>query len=327
MDLQLVGSIVVLLLAGAACYVSLRIYNAHKLKHSAIRWLAISLALMFVRRMLSLYADVDPANELAIFSISFDWIMLSIISITQIYALLKIGDILLELETDKKIVEELSEAKDNLMDAITHELKTPLSVIFTSLEMLHNMMPPAKGSKMAEIFDLAERNSNRLAHTIEQILAVKKVDGIGLMKIAVDLDSAARDIYSEYAPLAKAKGIMFSLSSSKAQIIGDPGLLRIALSSFVSNAVKFTEKGSIRVSLSKEGSGYAFSVRDTGPGISPEDQKKVFLKFFKADPKASGSGMGLWLAAEIIKKHGGEVMMESRPGKGTRFNVWLPRGG
>jgi len=328
MDYQLLETVVVAFLSAAAAYFSYRVYEVYRDKRAAIGWLAvtISLVIMLVRRLLDFYAIANPASSLAMIFDSYDWAILSAVSLTQIYAFLKVRELVVALDDERKKVEELSKAKENFMDAITHELKTPLAVILANLYMLRNVAPKGREKEWKASMVLAERNSVRLRHSIDQILAVRKIESLELQKGAVDLESAVRDVYAEYAPLAETKGLKFSLSACAAEVSGDAELLRMALSNFVSNAVKFTEKGGVRVSLAKAEGGYAFTVRDTGIGISPQDKRRLFLKFFKADPQASGSGMGMWLAAEIIKKHKGKITVESRPGRGTAFTVWLPGG-
>ena len=333
MDWQLVEILaetgIVAVLSAAATYFAYRIYDAYKDKTAAIGWLAvtISLIIMLVRRMFSFYAAFAPSSELAMLFDSYDWLILCAISLTQIYAFWKVKSLLEELELEKRKVEALSKSKENLMDAFAHELKTPLSVVLSSLYVLRKMEPQERKKDWKNALELAERNSVRLRHSVDQILAVKEIEGLELTAEAVDLRSVVDDICAEYVPLAHTKGLEVRVSLCEARVKGNRGFLRTALSNFVSNAVKFTERGAIRISLSRSDGGYAFTVRDTGMGISEKDRRRLFVKFFKADLDAPGNGMGLWLAAEIIKKYGGKATVESRPGKGSTFTVWLPAGG
>ena len=126
--------------------------------------------------------------------------------------------------------------------------------------------------------------------------------------------------------MANMRGIDLNISLDKAEISADRELLRLAISNFVSNSLKFTEKGNVEISMKVLGDSVSVKVSDTGIGISPENQAKLFQKFFKADPNAPGSGIGLALSNTIFSKHNGKINVKSELGKGSTFEVTLPRG-
>ncbi|VVC01635.1 Methanogenesis regulatory histidine kinase FilI [uncultured archaeon] len=228
---------------------------------------------------------------------------------------------------EQKRVEELSHAKDIFMQNITHELKTPLSVILGNISLLRDMAPKESAQDWTRLLDMEERNAIRLRRSIEQILQLGKLDSAELKKETVQLDKLLQDIYLEHLPIANMKGIDLNIALEKAEISADRELLRLALSNLVSNAVKFTEKGEVQISMKSLSDSVSVTVTDSGIGVSPENQAKLFQKFFKADPNAPGSGIGLALSGTIFNKHGGKITVKSELGKGSAFEVVLPRGG
>ncbi|VVC01598.1 Methanogenesis regulatory histidine kinase FilI [uncultured archaeon] len=230
------------------------------------------------------------------------------------------------LLAERRKVEELSIAKEEFMDAMTHELKTPLSVILTTISLLGKSAARA-GPDQREELAMAERNALRLRRTVDYMLTIRRIESLRPNRANVDLGSLLRDIHEEYLPLASMKGLDLTLRVQDGRIVGDAELLRMALSNFVSNAVKFTEKGFVRVSAAGGKDGVAITVSDSGIGIPRRHHARLFEKFFKANPAAAGSGMGLWLASKIVGMHGGRIAFSSAEGKGSRFTITLPRGG
>lgn len=229
---------------------------------------------------------------------------------------------------EKSRVEQLSRAKDEFMRTITHELKTPLSVILGNMSMLRGMPPKSGDGEWGKILDMIDRNTLRLRRSIEQILQLSRLDSLVIKREGVDLLPILRDIYSEYLPLAQMKGLRLRMSLPKGRVlvVGDSELLRLALANFVGNAVKFTEKGGVSVSVEVVPKAAVIRVSDTGIGISQKDMHRLFQKFFKANADAPGSGVGLALSEGIINKHRGKISVKSELGAGTTFEITLLRG-
>jgi PAS domain S-box-containing protein len=230
------------------------------------------------------------------------------------------------LAEQQKKTEELAQAKDIFIQNITHELKTPLSVILGNISLLRGIAPPETAQEWSRMLDMAERNAVRLRRSIDQILQLGKLDTSELKREPVQLDRLLQDIYLEHLAMSNMKGIDFNISLEKAEISADRELLRLAIANFISNAIKFTEKGEVQLTLKAGEKDVEIAVTDSGIGISAENQKKLFQKFFKADPNAPGSGIGLALSATIIAKHKGTVGVESELGKGSTFRITVPRG-
>lgn len=229
---------------------------------------------------------------------------------------------------EKERVESLSRAKDEFMRTITHELKTPLSVILGNMSLLRSMPPKSGAQQWSRMLDLIDRNALRLRRSIEQILQLSRLDNLAVKKECVKLAPLLRDICEEYGEFAKGKGIKLAVSlpgRSSLSVSGDTELLRLALGNFVNNGVKFTEEGGVSISAKESKSAVVITVSDTGIGLSEKDRGRLFQKFFKANADAPGSGVGLALSAGIIEKHGGKISVASQPGKGSTFEITLRR--
>jgi signal transduction histidine kinase len=146
-------------------------------------------------------------------------------------------------------------------------------------------------------------------------------------KERVYLKDVLNDIYKDYSPLLQMKGLTCDMDIGLIALIGDNELLRIAFSNLFSNAVKFTNKGGVKLSARSYDHTVSIHIRDTGIGISPQDQRKLFERFFKANPSAPGTGVGLALVKEIIDRHEGKIKIKSKIGKGTEFEILLPHYG
>jgi two-component system sensor histidine kinase ResE len=132
-------------------------------------------------------------------------------------------------------------------------------------------------------------------------------------------------VCEEYTPLAKIKNIDFTITGPEIEMEGDQRLLAMAVSNLVSNSIKYTYHGSVRVNWGESKGKIIISVTDTGIGIKPENFPKIFDKFFKEDHDAPGSGVGLPISAEIIAKMGGRMDFKSVLGKGSTFRIILPK--
>jgi PAS domain S-box-containing protein len=232
----------------------------------------------------------------------------------------------LELEKEKKKLEVMSELKDEFIRNVTHELKTPLSVVLANLSLLRDYSPLGREKDWTKLLDMMERNSERLNHSVNQILSFSKLDEITVKHDRVYLNEVIDSVYKDYLPLAAAKNLEMKVDIEPVIIMGDREMLAIAIGNFVSNSVKFTERGTVNLVLRGKRDSATITVRDTGIGIAKKELKRIFDPFFKSNPSAPGTGIGLTVAKEIIDKHGGKISVESRPGKGSLFEITLPRG-
>ncbi|MDE2291426.1 MAG: HAMP domain-containing histidine kinase [Elusimicrobia bacterium] len=216
---------------------------------------------------------------------------------------------------------------------LTHELRAPLTSIRCALEYLRGEVKDPRSLEAAEI---ALRNAERLAGLIDDILETSRVQSgrLALSARPVDAGEAAREAVTALLPWADRKGVRLSVLRELAlpAASADPKRLHQALTNLLSNALKFTPAGGrvtveVRRGRRERAGRVVFCVRDTGPGIAPEDGERLFRYFAQgAAGKASGAGtgLGLALARAMAELMGGSLWFESEPGRGAAFFLALP---
>jgi two-component system CheB/CheR fusion protein len=238
-----------------------------------------------------------------------------------------------ELREAKIAAEAANLAKGTFLATLSHEFRTPLNGMLGYADILHLDGPlnPAQLRKL----DRIKAGGWHLAAMIDEILAFALRDEGRAQVRAERLDAreiarAARELVE---PAAEAKGLAFvlDLPGQAVELVTDGGKARQILINLCGNAVKYTEAGEVRVGVHAEGEYVVFEVRDTGIGIAPEHQAQVFDRFWQVNSAstraAGGMGIGLAAAREFSRLLGGEVELESEPGRGSTFRVRLPRTG
>ena len=227
--------------------------------------------------------------------------------------------------------EELSQSKMQFFTNISHEFRTPLTLIIGPLEQ---MQAAEKDSERNRLYQIMLRHANRLLLLINQILDLRKAEK-GKMKITVQqisLISFVKDRLGLFTDLAKRKKIALSYSYSPSDIIiwYDPDMLEKCVYNLLSNAFKFTsEGGKIQVTIKQEeNEQFSLSVKDNGCGISIEEQGHLFESFYQGQQGGhhSGSGIGLHLIKNIVEQHNGSIQFESSPGTGSCFTILIQPG-
>ena len=227
------------------------------------------------------------------------------------------------------------QARGEFVAQVSHELKSPLNVLHMYSEMLMGEEGRSEDFRL-EAGNIIFDESERLSLLINNLLSISKIEmgSTTLERQRVKLRDFLRDTLTTVARAGKRNDIKFKLvlPAEMSTIFVDKDLLRIAISNLLTNAIKYTKTGG-GVTLSGEEDDHAIriGVIDTGIGISPEDQKRIFLKFFRSDDeeirKIPGHGLGLSLAKSIIELHHGTITLESRPGEGSTFTVHFNKGG
>ena len=229
----------------------------------------------------------------------------------------------------------LNEQHDSFINAVTHELKTPVASIRLYLQTLQTR--ELDEEKRREFYRIMLDDSDRLLHTIEQVLRAGSTRS-PFRRIAharIDL----RDIARECVELARTRfhlpegAVTFeSALAAPAIVMGDADELKAAVWNLVDNAVKYSAADpQVTISLAEtaDHSRYALKVRDRGPGISPHELKRVFRRFYRIHGmtvRTKGSGLGLFIVRSVAKRHGGKAYAESEgTGQGSTFTILLPR--
>ncbi len=226
-----------------------------------------------------------------------------------------------------------NEQHDAFLNAVTHELKTPIASIRLYLETLKTRDVDDK--KRAEFYDIMLADSDRLLGTVEQVLQASRTREKSRAMDLSEIDLS--ELLEEAASITRARydlddaAIRYTSPVEKAKIVGDRSELTTVFSNLIDNAVKYSigaPKISIRLKLSRLNNADIF-IRDSGIGIARGDLKRVFKRFYRvpnsAAKDAKGTGLGLSIVRSIVEKHGGWVKAESRGlEKGSTFIVHLP---
>ncbi len=236
---------------------------------------------------------------------------------------------------------QLDRARRRFMTNVSHELRTPVTNIKLYASLLKKGISPEKTDRYLGVLD---EQADRLSHLVQDILEMTALDGgrAGAAWEAVDPADLIRAVVARYSSRAQAAGLSLvarPVPAGLPAVKGDQSRLFQALEEIVENAIRFApadgqvelEAGSILDQAPGDQQHWVtISVHDTGPGISPEEQERVFDRFFRGSLAESGhipgTGLGLSIAQEIMQAHGGRVTVESRcvPGQGCTFTLWLP---
>jgi signal transduction histidine kinase/ligand-binding sensor domain-containing protein/AraC-like DNA-binding protein len=232
-------------------------------------------------------------------------------------------------EADKQ--HQFDQQKIKFLTNLSHEFRTPISLIVGPLEQVFE---EEINDRTYKKLSLVRRNANRLLNLVNQLLDFRKMEANELMLHLNkgDFIPFVKEIADSFSDLSKSKGIKFNFISSENSLYMsfDKDKVERILLNLLSNAFKFThENGEVNLKIERQfGSMVKISISDTGIGIPTEMQDKIFDRFFQADSQndiaVQGSGIGLSIAKEFIRIHGGSIEVDSAPGKGSLFTILLP---
>ncbi|RKU03951.1 hybrid sensor histidine kinase/response regulator [Burkholderia sp. Nafp2/4-1b] len=239
-----------------------------------------------------------------------------------------------KLREAREAADDANKAKSTFLATMSHEIRTPLNAIVGNLELMERAPLPAdERRRLATVIS----SSDALLRMINDVLDLSKVESnqMVLEAIPFDLRAMLRDVAAIFRPLADAKQLVFECRIAPELAdgyVGDPTRLRQIVSNLVSNAIKFTERGSVTIDAHPAPAGPAdgvdISVRDTGIGIPPEALPTLFDVYVQTDPsiyrRFGGTGLGLPLCGRLARLMGGALTVDSRPGAGTTFVAALP---
>jgi len=237
----------------------------------------------------------------------------------------EIGDLARGFNAMADDLERGSDLRRKLLADVAHEVRTPLTTIQGHLEALRDgVLPPDRGT-FTVLHDEAAR-LGRLVADLE-LLARTEAAGLSLERASTDLADAGREATAELGAAFGSKGVALELAIEAGPVVGDASRLSQVARNLLSNALKFTPGGGhVRVSTGRAPGQAYLEVRDDGPGIEPSDLPYVFDRFWRGRNVAdvSGSGIGLTVARELARAHGGEITVTSEPGRGAVFRLVLP---
>ena len=232
---------------------------------------------------------------------------------------------------ERAVAEAASEAKSRFLATFGHEVRTPMTGVLGMSELLVGGVPDPRHRRWAEAIHAAGRHLLRL---VDDALDLARIEA-GRLPLAhepFDLHGAVAELDAFHAPLAAQRGLAWSASIDgdvPPRCVGDEKRLRQVLLNLAGNALKFTGSGRVAMHVMAARDGVSFLVEDTGPGMDAESQARLFRRFEQADgartaTRFGGSGLGLAISQELVLAMGGTIAVDSTPGEGSRFRVWLP---
>jgi len=225
-------------------------------------------------------------------------------------------------------LEQINRMKDDFISIASHELRTPLTVIRGYTEILQSLNLDEKGKTMADNIDL---QSKRLSILINDILDIPKIEQ-GKMNLEIKKIDPAKEIEEVIKSLgysAKEKNLkIFSEIQDSVLINADSNRLKQILINIIGNSIKYTEKGEVKVKLFKEDNKAVIRVSDTGIGMTAEEQRGLFQKFYRVHSQQTeniiGTGLGLWISAKMVELMKGSISVESIKDVGTHVVISFP---
>ncbi len=217
------------------------------------------------------------------------------------------------------------------MAIISHDLRTPLSVIALNAARLAKMVPGGEGADQIRKMCLQiEDAASRVGRMVDDLLDAERM---ALAKIRLparpgDLRDLAREAVDLVSPLVAAQGISLATALPEVPVVTsfDRDRMLQVFTNLLANAVKYTPKGGmVQLALETNDGLIRVSVSDTGTGIPAEQHERVFRRFTQVGPGKGGVGLGLYIARRIVEAHGGKIGLVSRPGEGSTFFFTLPR--
>lgn len=247
----------------------------------------------------------------------------SAIKITQLYALEREKRMKLEVEEKERL---------QFLNALAHELKTPLTAIVASAGLLFEELEEERGSPRIRLTQNIIRATNRLEARLSELLDMAKMESLGfkLTLDLLDIRLLLENIASELLPVAneKRQSLTLDIPPSVPMVKTDRQRLEQILLNLLTNAIKFTgEGGRIQLRLIRKEAELVVEVEDSGPGITEEEQARIFTPYYRIEAdrqRFSGLGLGLTLSKQLVELHGGRIWVESEFGKGSTFAFSLP---
>jgi signal transduction histidine kinase/CheY-like chemotaxis protein len=228
------------------------------------------------------------------------------------------------------LAEEATRAKSTFLAVMSHEIRTPLNGILGMAQALSfDTLTPAQHDQV----DVIQQSGAALLAILNDVLDLSKIEAgkLELESIEFDIEELAGGAQSAFAALARRKGLTLDLAfepDATGVYLGDPTRLRQIVYNLISNAVKFTDSGRVRIGVSRTDDALRIAVADTGVGIAPYQMERLFQKFVQADASTTrrfgGTGLGLSISFELAQMMGGQIIPASVPGEGSTFSLALP---
>ena len=253
--------------------------------------------------------------------------------VARVHSLVRAGRARAELERAYAELQRAEDLRDSLTQMLVHDLRTPLTAVLVSLEMLGREQLGTLNTSQKELVAISARGGGSLLALINELLDVAKLESgqMSLNLTPISVEERAEAALGEIASLLESRDatIERDFAPDLALTFADADLMRRVLVNLLSNALKFSPpRCSIRIGAQNDGDNLQISVSDNGYGIAPEHQKLIWDKFGQAKARRENSrvstGLGLTFCKLVIEAHGGQISLESAPGQGSTFRFTLP---
>jgi PAS domain S-box-containing protein len=226
--------------------------------------------------------------------------------------------------------QQATQARDEVLAVVSHDLRNPLNVISLGATYLLKHLPQgAEGTSWRKQAELMRRSADRAVHLIQDLLEVAKLESgrLAVERQAQDVGQLVEEAIELHRPLAEARRLRLEreLEAELPRVLADRGRVLQVFSNLIGNALRYTpEDGRITVRARREGRFVRFFVSDTGKGIAPEHLPHLFERYWQPKGTREGAGLGLPIAKGIVEAHGGYILVESEQGKGSTFSFTVP---
>ncbi len=234
-----------------------------------------------------------------------------------------------KLRADNIELKKLYQKQAQFFADITHEIRNPLHTIAGSIEMMQ--LSELNEDQRKKYLLTAERQTHRINRLFKDLVTLQRYDSDDqfIQKKRFDVNQAIQMIAELYESEASEKGLKLEASGHSFDVEADPDKIEQVLENLVSNAIKFTNSGTIKMSAKEENGEILVEVQDTGIGISEDHLERLFDRFYRTDKARSrdkgGTGLGLSVVKSILNAHSSEIHVESTPGDGSKFWFTLPK--
>jgi PAS domain S-box-containing protein len=231
--------------------------------------------------------------------------------------------------TDITRQKELDRMKDAFISDVSHELRTPITNISLYIELLKT----APAERQKRYLNVVKEQSELLTKLVEDILDLSRLTATKTRPVtftSTNLNLLTQQVVTAYLPLAEVSRVQLTFIPDEylPVIYAEQNQIARVITNLVTNSIRYTPKGEVNVSISHDTGRVCLEVQDTGIGINPKDLPHIFERFFRGanvrQSEMHGTGLGLAIVKEIVDFHGGEIAVQSEPGKGSSFQIWLP---
>ncbi|MEA2513421.1 MAG: two-component system, OmpR family, sensor kinase [Thermomicrobiales bacterium] len=234
-------------------------------------------------------------------------------------------------ELKQRESERAAEARDELLATVAHELRSPLAAATTSLDVAVRSLTRGNVERLPPLIGSAKEALSRLSRLTANLVRVSQSQPTPLALEPIDLVPLLTEACDWVRPAADEKGVALAIDAGAPAlwVMGEPDALLSIVGNLLSNAIRYTPSGGqAEIGWGSDCDTAWVEVRDTGIGMTPEVQERIFEKFFRSrearNVEAQGLGLGLTLVHDLVQAHGGRIAVDSTPGQGSTFRVTLP---